>query len=243
MEVAKGVHRQSLGVANWYVVEEGGRVTLVDAGTPADWDTLHPALGSIGRRPDEVEAILLTHAHSDHTGFAERARAELRTRVLIHPGDVERARGVKQPKNEAGFGRYLVRIEAYRTLFGLVQQKGMSVVPIAEVSTFADGETIDVPGRPRAIHVPGHTDGMSALLFEDRSVLCTGDALVMRNPLTGRVGPQIAPAGLNLSSDRAMQSLARLEHLGAETVLTGHGEPWTEGVAEAVRRARAAGPS
>ena len=36
------------------------------------------------------------------------------------------------------------------------------IVPIAEVSTFGDGETIDVPGRPRAVHAPGHTEGSAS---------------------------------------------------------------------------------
>lgn len=29
------------------------------------------------------------------------------------------------------------------------------MIPIAEVSSFADGEQIDVPGLPRAVHAPG----------------------------------------------------------------------------------------
>jgi hypothetical protein len=31
------------------------------------------------------------------------------------------------------------------------------MVPVAEASTFADEEVLDVPGRPRVIHAPGHT--------------------------------------------------------------------------------------
>jgi glyoxylase-like metal-dependent hydrolase (beta-lactamase superfamily II) len=34
-----------------------------------------------------LEAVLLTHAHSDHTGFAERARAESGARVWTHRAD------------------------------------------------------------------------------------------------------------------------------------------------------------
>ena len=101
----------------------------------------------------------------------------------------------------------------------------MRIVPIREVSTFADGQAIDVPGRPRAVHVPGHTPGMAALFLEWRRVLFTGDALVTRNPLTGRRGPQVMPRALNRDSRQAIQSLARLEELPADVVLPGHGEP------------------
>ena len=37
--------------------------------------------------------------------------------------------------------------------------------------------TIDIPGRPRAVHAPGHTPGSAALLLEDRRILFTGDLI------------------------------------------------------------------
>jgi glyoxylase-like metal-dependent hydrolase (beta-lactamase superfamily II) len=153
------------------------------------------------------------------------------------------ARTGAAPKNESGVARYLLRPEAYRTLFGLIRRKGLKVVPIRELSTFDDGETLDVPGHPRVVHTPGHTEGSCAIWFERQRALVTGDALAMRNPLTGRTGPQIAPDGLNKDSDRALRSLDTLAPLPVDVVLTGHGEPWTDGIAEAVRRAKLAGRS
>src|SRR2546423_1439290 len=126
--------------------------------------------------------------------------------------------------------------------FYLVEDGGKLVL-VQEVSTFGDEETVDVPGRPRVVHLPGHTPGMSALLFEGRRVVMTGDALVMRNPLTGRLGPQIAPAALNLDSRQALSSLDALGGAPADLVLPGHGEPGAQGVAEALRPARSARPA
>jgi hypothetical protein len=40
-----------------------------------------------------------------------------------------------------------------------------------------------------------------------------------------------------------LDSLVKLDRLDVETILFGHGDPWTEGVAAAVRRARAVGPT
>ena len=58
---------------------------------------------------------------------------------------------------------------------------------------------------------------------------------------TGLTGPTIAP----FSADpvEAVASLARLDGLGAELVLPGHGDAWTGGVAEAVRLIRAGAPA
>ena len=240
MQVAHGIHRLTKGVVNFYLVEAGGKLTLVDAGAPGDWETFERAVGSLGRTQTDLDAVLLTHAHSDHTGFAERARTKAEAAVWIHGADAEAARTGAAPKNEAGIGRYLFRLEAYRTLFGLLRRKGLKIVPIHEVSTFGDGETIDVPGRPRVVHTPGHTDGSCAILLEPQRALITGDALAT---LTGRTGPQIGPDGLNHDSAQALRSLDGLATLPVDLVLPGHGDPWTDGIAEAVRLAKAAGRS
>jgi glyoxylase-like metal-dependent hydrolase (beta-lactamase superfamily II) len=243
MEVAAGVHRLTKGVVNWYVIEDAGKLTVVDAGTPGDWDLLVETVGRLGHALADIDAVLVTHAHADHTGFAERTRTTAGSTVWIHEADAEIARGAKQPKVDGNLLKYLVRLETYRTVFSLVRRGATKVIPIRELSTFADGEVLDVPGHPRVVHAPGHTRGTAAIHLESRNVLLTGDALVTRNPLTGRVGPQIMPSGFNRDTPAALDSLAALLAVSAGTLLPGHGEPWTQGVAEAVRAARAAGAS
>jgi hypothetical protein len=70
-----------------------------------------------------------------------------------------------------------------------------------------------------------------------------GDLLCTLNPLTGARGPQLLPQAFNLSSATMLDSLSTIEGLDAPVLGFGHGEPWTDGVAEAVRRARATGPT
>jgi glyoxylase-like metal-dependent hydrolase (beta-lactamase superfamily II) len=243
MQVAEGVHRLTPGVCNFYLIEEAGKLVLVDAGAPRDWDLLVRTLATLGRRLDDLDAVLITHAHSDHTGFAERARSTASAPVWIHQADEAVAKGATPGKNDGKARSYLLRVEFYRTLFSLARRGATKIIPIREVSTFADGETLQVPGRPRVVHAPGHTVGSAALLLEGRRVLLCGDVLATRNPLTGRVGPQIMPSGLNSDTPQALRSLGVLDSIPADVLLPGHGEPWTQGAAEAARLARAAGPS
>ena len=53
----------------------------------------------------------------------------------------------------------------------------------------------------------------------------------------GGHGPRIAPFTADRS--QALESLSRLEDSSAAFVLPGHGEPWTAGMAEAIKLIRA----
>jgi glyoxylase-like metal-dependent hydrolase (beta-lactamase superfamily II) len=109
-------------------------------------------------------------------------------------------------------------------------------------ATYRGGETLDlVPGAPRALATPGHTAGHMALHLPDRDVLFTGDAIVTRDPLTGRTGPRRVSLGFTEDAVDAARSLDVIASTCAGTLLPGHGDPWTGGAAEAARRAREAG--
>jgi glyoxylase-like metal-dependent hydrolase (beta-lactamase superfamily II) len=164
-------------------------------------------------------------------------------RVWIHQHDVQAARTGKVGPRDGKTSAYLLRGAFWRTALVLSMRGGTRLIPIKEVSGFGDGEVLDMPGSPRVVHAPGHTDGSAAILLEDRSVLFTGDVLCTHNAYTGRAGPQIMPSGLNADTPQALASLANLDAIKADLLLPGHGEPWTEGVEEAIRQARSAGPS
>lgn len=242
-QVAEGVHRLTNGVANFYLIEEAGKLVLADAGAPRDWALFTQAVQSLGKTAGDLDAVLLTHAHTDHTGFAERARTSTGARVWIHEQDVQMARTGKVGPRDGKTSAYLLHGAFWRTALVLGMRGATKIIPIQEISAFSDGEVLDVPGSPRAVHAPGHTGGSAAILLEGRSVLLTGDVLCTHNAYTGRSGPQIMPSGLNADTPQALASLANLDGIKADVLLPGHGEPWTGGVEEAIRRARAAGPS
>jgi glyoxylase-like metal-dependent hydrolase (beta-lactamase superfamily II) len=243
MEVAGSIHRLTNGVANFYLIEESGKLVLVDAGAPKDWALFTQAALGLGKAVGDLDAVLLTHAHTDHTGFAEHARTTTGATVWVHEHDVEMARTGKVGPRDGKTSAYLLRSAFWRTAFVLGMRGATKIIPIKEVSGFSDGEVLDVPGSPRVVHAPGHTGGSAAILLEDRGILFTGDVLCTHNAYTGRAGPQIMPSGLNADTQQALASLANLTGIKADVLLPGHGEPWTEGVGEAIRQARAAGPS
>ena len=240
-EVAPGVHRLGNEIVNYYLVEADGGLTLVDAGLPAFYGELEAFLRSRGRSVADIDALLLTHAHSDHVGIAEKVR-QAGVPVRVGEADAEQARTGKNHPREGGMLRYFRYGATWRLLAVGMRNGAYKPVKIAEVATLGEGE-LDVPGRPRAIPTPGHSPGHTVLHFERQGALIAGDALCTWNPLTGRPGPQIMPGAFSFSNDQAMASLARIEGIEAGVLLPGHGDPWTAGIAVAVARAREAGPS
>ena len=238
-QVAQGVWRLGTQDINWYLIEEAGKITVLDAGLPAYFDELPRALAEQGRTLDDVDAVVISHCHPDHVGSAAAVRAESGARVLVHDADIAALTSgrMKPPKiSPSKIRPHLLRVLTHMLRSGLLK-----VPPVADASAFTDGEVLDVPGKPRVIHAPGHSPGSCAFLIADRRVLFSGDVLVTRSPYTGVGPPQLMPAGFSSDPVLSLESLQRLRGIDADVMLPGHGEPWTGGIREALRLARSRG--
>ncbi len=241
--VADGIHRIEDAYTNWYIVEDGGALTIVDAGLPTSWGSLHDALGALGKRKEDVRALVLTHAHFDHIGFAERARQELGVPVYVHENDVPLTRHPLQYSHERPRSYYFAtQLRALPIVAALLRNRAFWPAPIREVRRYSDGR-LDVPGSPRVLFTPGHTLGHCALHLPERDAVIAGDALVMLDPYTAKRGPRIVARAATADSERAFASLKPLAETGARVVLTGHGEPYTDGAEHVAAEAYEAGVS
>lgn len=233
-EVASRIHRIGPEVVAAYAVEDGGAVTIVDAGVPSYWRELPVVLAELGRTVDDVRAVILTHGHDDHRGFAEPAR-RAGIPVRVHPDDAALAGG-DAPNKVTTVGPY--RLGPFVRFLWFSARTGAFRTPrLRHVETFDAGATLDVPGAPRVVHLPGHTPGSVAFHFGGHDAALVGDALNTLAVTSGRTGPRLSP--FNFDRARAFASLGDLEAIEATHVLPGHGAPWHDGVAAAVARARA----
>jgi glyoxylase-like metal-dependent hydrolase (beta-lactamase superfamily II) len=234
MEIAPNIYHFETGPFNWYLMREGNRLTLVDAGFPGHYHIFLAGLCSIGCDLKDVEAIILTHAHADHTGFAEYLHRTTNVPIFVHGDD------------RASIGRVLqlpwygLLSNAWRPpivgMFVHAIGNGIFTMPhITKAYSFKDSDVLDVPGSPHVIHIPGHTRGEVAFHLPEAGVLFSGDTIITRDFLTGKGGqPQIPNHILNDNDKEARQSIDCLRKLGYVTVLPGHGQPWTGTMAEAI---------
>ncbi len=236
VEVAPGVYRLGSEWANFYLVVEGTQAILVDSGYPRYRRQLAAALGALGRTP-QIEAVIVTHHHVDHAGTAEAVRSGWGARVLAHAEDAPIIRGERRSHVPPGFYRQSWRPSMARYLLHTVVAGGARYRPVAAVEPLSGDAELDLPGRPRVIHTPGHTAGHCSVVLEERGVLFTGDAMVNFDYASGERG--LRQHRFNDDRARALASLERLEAVEADLLLFGHGDPWREGTRGAVEIVRA----
>ena len=223
-QVASGVYQLGLGGVNVFFVEDDdGGLWLIDAGIEPGAERIGGGLRALGRAPQELRGIVVTHLHGDHVGGLAAVKAHTGAEVWMQAEDAAALReGVRGRPLEPGPGplrSVIVRVVGGRAATSTGD-------PIAVEHDVTDGEVL--PFGATVFHTPGHTAGHLALLLpRDGGVLFTGDAAT--NFLRLGVGPVYEKV------DDGMDSLRRLADLSFETALFSHGRPLALRAAERFR--------
>jgi glyoxylase-like metal-dependent hydrolase (beta-lactamase superfamily II) len=241
-EIADGVHVvTSEGLVNWVLVCTDDGLLAVDAGMRTAWEDLALLCAGLRRDPRDLRAVVLTHGHVDHTGFARRAQDELGSAVHVHPADVRLLEHplVGSPPERLPLA-YVGHAAARRALVAMRRGGALRTPVPHDTVALTPGATLTtLPGAPVVLASPGHTAGHCSVLFPAHGVLVAGDALVTHDPYTGRTGPRLIARGATRSSADARASLDALESVDAAILVPGHGPVWSGGAPAAARAARA----
>lgn len=227
MEIIPGVHTiERLGIGRAYLYQEANRLTLIDSGLPASAERIFAAIEGIGRRPEDLRQIVITHYHRDHIGSLAEVAERSGAQVLVHALDAPVVRGERPPAGPNVSG-------AWRLLLPLLARGERAARPAPIHRELADGNEIELDGGARVVHVPGHTPGSIALYLPRRRLLFAGDAAVR----VFGIGPPAGVFGL-FNEDRAQvgESFRKLAQLDFDVACFGHGPPLGREASRAFRR-------
>jgi len=187
------------------LVEHRGVLTLLDTGTSSSEGRIMSALRRMGRRPEDVRQIVVTHSHGDHAGSAARARELCDAPVIVGTDDAPVIEG-----REA----YMYAPRAWsRASFGW-----LSGYPrFRPDRTVSEREELE--GGVVAIPAPGHTPGHLALYAPDHRVLFAGDSVW--NLGTVRLDWR----SFCQDFERNVETVRQLAELPVDVVFVGHGPP------------------
>ena len=236
-EVAPGVHACAGTDVNWYLLVDGSDVTLVDSGYPGDLGRVEESIRQIGRCPEDVQAVLLTHAHVDHMGAANHLHDTYGTPVYTDA--VEAAHARREHLEQAGTSevvRNLWRPGVLPWVSRITRVGATKDVSIPSAAAFPVDGALDLPGAPVPIPTRGHTSGHTVYYLAGAGAVLTGDELVTGHALLRGEGAQRLPAFFNHGDQT--EALATMAGIDADLILPGHGKPLRQALAEAVRTVR-----
>jgi len=187
---------------NAYLVEHGGRRTLVDAGTGAAFGDslghLVSTMTALGLAPAEVDAVCATHLHPDHIGGIVTEAGNPFANASLHVSEADLA----------FWGNADIKAQAPTEFQGFFDLANGAVASFADRVVPFSGET-DLGAGLTAMPLPGHTPGHSGFMLSsgDDALLFFGDIV--------HVGPVQFPRpevtiGFDVDMDTAAATRARV---------------------------------
>jgi glyoxylase-like metal-dependent hydrolase (beta-lactamase superfamily II) len=167
LTISPGIHLLGgLAPAAAYAVETADGLVLVDSGIEADAGSVKAQLARLGLDTARLRAILLTHAHGDHSLGARQLRTETGARIYAGRDDSSVLRDGGPP--EAFFSNFVMstKVPLHPTPVD-VEVKGDEVIELGGV-------------RFQVLATPGHTPGSTCYLMERNGlrVLFSGDVVM-----------------------------------------------------------------
>jgi len=218
-----------IGPVNTYLIKSAP-YTLIDTGPDTDEarKTLTEGLAKAGVTPEQIDRVILTHSHTDHSGLAKWLNSISGAQILVHRLEFR--------KMQPGYDFYKERIPflletglSGPELDEIINDVDPVPAPILPESGFRlveGGELLEFSDRKlRTVYVPGHSSGHIGLHDEDNQIFFAGDFVLKRitpNPLMEPREPDLQERLPVLS-----QYLASLETFAStpvKLVLPGHGK-------------------
>lgn len=217
-QIVNGIHQLS-GGSHAFIVDGDEGVVLIDTLMPRRESAITSGLASIGRAPDDVVAILLTHSHFDHTGGVAALKSETGAPVFASSGDAAAIRGEERPPPPPLIPKWISPV---------VRRILPAPHPVELEREVSEGDAL--PGDISVIETPGHTPGhTSYLLDRAEGVLFVGDAAVAKDG-------EIERGFFNRRSPAWDASIEHISDQTLEMACFGHSDPLLAGATGAFQR-------
>lgn len=246
------------GANNAYLLDAADRTVLIDTGSPEAEPALKTGLESAGVSFEDVDDVLLTHWHPDHSGLARSIQQAGDATVHLHERDAPLLSGdvaaweELMDIQETGLEEWGVPETKRRELFDQrrdITDDGPDLWP-SSVASFQAGDTFTVGDRVlTAIHTPGHTAGSVCFRIDGDgdgsgdgygddatdSDASTGDELVAGDTLLPHYTPNVGGSDLRLDQplERFLSTLYALAEADYDRAWPGHRGPIDDPTARA----------
>jgi glyoxylase-like metal-dependent hydrolase (beta-lactamase superfamily II) len=196
----------------------GQRKAIIDTGPPQiGSDTIASALETMNLGLSDIDLILNTHGHLDHTGGNAAVKSASHAQLCIHKDDAFFCEDREKSFDEF----YGPPIGAMRGEQVLKKKKETFLSIREELATIdcklEDNELIDLGDgvELRVIHLPGHSPGSVGYYWEKEAMLFSGDSVPGLHTISGEL-----PIITDFPSYE--KSVKRLMGMPIKTLFCGH---------------------
>ena len=203
-------HAIKMGFVQSYLICGERGCVLVDAGYKEDAKKMLAGIGQSGRKPEDIQLIVITHAHRDHVGGLTEIKKKSGASVLIH-------------EKEASFlseGKSAPVFPANRILRVFVKPGTRQIFSSlnADITMSDDFDLTPYGVEGKVIHTPGHTPGSVAVIVGKEAFV--GDTAMKFGFLSGKSYKPIIAGDL----DEVARSWKKILDEGVETIHPSHGK-------------------
>lgn len=233
-----------IGDVNVYLLE-GDTLTLVDTGPNTDeaWETLVRGMQAAGYRLSDIQQIVLTHFHEDHTGLASQLKERTGATILAHPATAVWLR--EEAWFVEGRNRFFTDVYVRAGLDGKQIQRVIGLYEglrhfgcTVEVDEWLQ-EGQSLPGHPewKVIYTPGHSQTHLSLYRSDDASMILADHLIAHISANAFLEPTVRLEGERIKTlVQYRQELIKLKDVPFRVGLSGHGVPILDSVSLIDRR-------
>ncbi len=225
LPVTEHVYYVQNGDVKVFIIDQPGGLTVIDSGFPGTMALIDEAVRSLGRDPEDIRDILVTHCHPDHAGGIAEIVAATGARVWMHPADA------KMVRSGTAFRPYEVAPGAENQAFvdEVISHSPGTFEAATVDEEVLSGEEMPVAGGTKALGTPGHTVGHLVFLWSgDGGVLFLGDAAKNVHDLV--------PSPIYEDFAQGLESLRGLGEYDFEVACFAHGDPIVGGAAKVFRQ-------
>jgi glyoxylase-like metal-dependent hydrolase (beta-lactamase superfamily II) len=165
---------------NTYLVNTGEKLVLIDAGGGAAFGPVYgqllPNLKAAGYKPEQIDAVLITHLHPDHAGgLLDAAGKPAFPNAVVYLAQAENDYWLSKTEPETVPPQYVEHLKMARKL---VQKLAAPYIASGRWKTFKTATTAELPiAGIKPVPIPGHTPGHTAYEIgsDGRKLLILGD--------------------------------------------------------------------
>ena len=218
-QITENVFQLTLPIVNVFLVDHPAGLILIDTGPKGSKDLIFQGIRQIGKQPEDLKYIILTHAHHDHSGglasiletvnvpvYASALCAKMVTKGIAFEPEL----------------RLLAFLMKLITLFGIIRLQFLYIKPIKSlIKTVCEGDKIPGANGLQVINAPGHCAEQIALFYPVKeALLFAADAAENET--------QLKPAFAYQSKRVNQLTLQKLAAFPFQIAVFGHGKAATK---------------